>query len=111
MVIDTLYHPPQIHVDIDKTKDGILYLDHKFEGKPLKPDYIENTMAGIEFLWGGPIHLATDVPGAVTSSDSAYTNFWDPAAATGGTMPPPREIQWKRMRYVMENRKLLKREL
>ncbi len=112
MVIDTLYHPPQIHVDIDKTKDGVLYLDHKFEGKPLKPDYIENTMAGIEFLWGGPIHLETDVPGAVISSDTAYTNFWDPAAATGGTMPPPpKQIQWKRMRYVMENRKLLKREL
>ena len=57
MIIDTLYHPPQIFVDKTATKGGVLYLNHKFENKPLKIDYIENTMIGIEYLWGGPIHL------------------------------------------------------
>ncbi|MEA1967673.1 MAG: SpoVR family protein, partial [Thermodesulfobacteriota bacterium] len=46
MIIDTLYHPPSIHVDNEKTKQGPLYLVHEFEGKPLKTDFIENTMMG-----------------------------------------------------------------
>ncbi len=53
MIINTLYHPPDIRVIEEKTRDGVLYLDHRFENKPLKQDYIENTMIGIEFLWGG----------------------------------------------------------
>jgi stage V sporulation protein R len=57
MLVDTLYHPPEIFVDLSLTKNGILYLNHKFETKPLKTDYIENTMIGIEYLWGGPVHL------------------------------------------------------
>ena len=57
LIIDSLYHPPCIRVDKEKSVKGILYLSHKFEGKPLKQDYIENTMVGIEYLWGGPVHL------------------------------------------------------
>ena len=110
MIVDTLYHPPEIHVDIDKTKDGVLYLNHKFEEKPLKTDFIENTMVGIEFLWGGPVHLETAEPSA-SAPDTAYSNFWDPSTPSGGTPPPPPKIEWKRVRYVMENRKLHKREI
>ncbi|MCG8687203.1 MAG: SpoVR family protein [Desulfobacterales bacterium] len=112
MIINTLYHPPIINVDEAKTKDGILYLDHKFEGKPLKKDYIENTMIGIEFLWGGPIHLETSEPVAEAPDDKAYINFWDPAAGskTAGSQLP-KKFEWKRMRYVMDNRKLTKREV
>lgn len=110
MIIDTLYHPPEIHVDVEKTRDGILYLSHKFEGKPLKADYIENTMVGIEFLWGGPVHLETSEPEAA-GAEPPYTNFWDPSSGSGGAQPPLQKIDWKRVRYVMEKRKLHKREI
>ena len=112
MVVDTLYHPPLIQVDQEKTRDGILYLDHLFEGKPLKKDYIENTMVGIEYLWGGPVHLETSEPVASAPAESAYANFWDPSSGAG-KLPdqPPKIIEWKRIMYVMENRKLTKREV
>ena len=110
MIIDTLYHPPQVAVDTEKSKDGVLYLNHKFENKPLKADFIENTMMGIEYLWGGPVHLETSDPVTSGKSPASYGNFWDPSS------PVPRKketdpIKWKRMRYVMENRKLHKQEL
>jgi len=113
MVINTLYHPPEIHVDTDKTKDGILYLNHLFEGKPLKTDFIENTMIGIEFLWGGPVYLETSEAVAdAAPGDSTYSNFWDPSSGPASPAPePPKTFKWKRMRYVMENRKLIKREV
>ncbi len=113
MIIDSLYHPPEIHVDPEKTKDGILYLNHTFEGKGLKVDYIENTMVGIEYLWGGPVHLETsEAVLAPPTEHNAYTNFWDPSSGTAGTQPdPPKEIQWKRVIYIMENRKLKKQEV
>lgn len=111
MVIDTLYHPPEINVVADKCQDGILYLNHLFEDKPLKTDWIDNTMVGIEYLWGGPVHLETSEPVAQGQAKSGnYANFWDPASAKGKE-EPPKEITWKRMLYVMENRKLHKREV
>jgi len=110
MIIDTLYHPPEIRVEPDKSVKGVLYLNHLFEEKPLKQDFIENTMVGIEYLWGGPIHLETSEPALESKAVSNYTNFWDPATPTPKT-PDPQKIKWKRMRYVLENRKLHKREL
>jgi len=110
MIIDTLYHPPEIFVDKAGTKDGVLYLNHKFENKPLKMDFIENTMMGIEYLWGGPVHLETSEP--VTSGQTATNlpNFWDPASVkTDGKKSGP--VKWKRMVYVMKNRKLSKQEV
>ncbi|WP_027363094.1 SpoVR family protein [Desulfospira joergensenii] len=112
MIINSLYHPPHIRVDREESKKGILYLDHTFEGKPLKLDYIENTMMGIEYLWGGPVYLETSEP--VTSSKKAvtsYANFWDPAAPAAKEDESKEKIQWKRLLYVMEDRKLNKREL
>ncbi len=109
MVIDTLYHPPEIFVDQTKTKDGVLYLNHIFENKPLKPDFIENTMIGIEYLWGGPVHLETSEPGSKMQAKANYANFWDPASSKGQAKKTE-EITWKRMLYVIENRKLHKRE-
>ncbi len=112
MIIDTLYHPPQIFVDKASTKKGVLYLNHKFENKPLKIDYIENTMIGIEYLWGGPVHLETSEPEISKKTALNYATFLDPGA--GGTKAAdkkPEDIKWKRMRYIMENRKLHKREL
>ena len=111
MVIDTLYHPPDIRVDTQKSVNGILYLNHRFEGKPLKKDYLENTMIGIEYLWGGPVHLETSEASLVPEASANYANFWDPASPQSNPEAPPPEIQWKRLLYVMENRKLHKREL
>jgi len=110
MIINTLYHPPQIFVDIKKTVKGVLYLNHIFEEKPLKIDFIENTMVGIEYLWGGSVHLETSEPVSTGQPKANTSNFWDPATPAAKTPEPPK-IQWKRMRYVMENRKLHKREL
>ena len=111
MIIDTLYHPPDISVVEDKTNNGILYLNHRFENKPLKQDFIENTMIGIEFLWGGPVHLETSESKASPKPDARYANFWDPSAP--GSAPESRDIpiQWKRVRYMIKDRKLHKQEL
>ncbi len=110
MIINTLYHPPQIFVDTKKTVKGVLYLNHLFEEKPLKIDFIENTMMGIEYLWGGPVHLETSEPVSKGQPAASSSSFWDPSTPAAKTPKPPK-IQWKRMRYVMENRKLHKREL
>ncbi len=115
MIIDTLYHPPEVRVEADKSVKGVLHLNHLFEEKPLKLDFIENTMMGIEYLWGGPVHLETSEPAAEVKPAASYANFWDPAIPSGTTPAPkelePKKIQWKRVRYVMENRKLHKREI
>lgn len=113
MVIDTLYHPPDIHVDHPKTQQGPLYLVHNFEGKPLKIDFIENTMVGIEYLWGRSVRLETSEPVApsAASAHQRHVNFWNPMTAQNEEVPDPEAVQWKRVLYVMENRKLLKREL
>jgi stage V sporulation protein R len=111
MIINTLYHPPDIRVVENKTTNGILYLDHRFENKPLKQDFIENTLIGIEFLWGGPVHLETSEPKQAPRADARYANFWDPAtpgAAPGSKAIP---IEWKRVRYVIKDRKLHRQEL
>jgi stage V sporulation protein R len=110
MIIDTLYHPPEIFVDPTGCKEGVLYLNHKFENKPLKTDFIENTMVGIEYLWGGPVHLETSEPVVSKQAETQYAGFWDPASQQP-QKKQPEEIKWKRMLYVMENRKLHKREL
>ena len=59
MIIDSLYHPPHIDIDENKSDGKTLYLVHQFENKQLYKDYIPYTMMGIEFLWGGPVKLET----------------------------------------------------
>ncbi len=110
MIVDTLYHPPEIFVDISGCKNGVLYLNHKFENKPLKFDFIENTMIGIEYLWGGPVHLETSEPATAGKTATNYANFWDPSSPQAEEKKPE-PIKWKRMLYIIENRKLHKREL
>ncbi len=53
MIINNMYHPPYISVDVSKTNDSSLYLKHHFEGKQLYKQYIPDTLMGIEFLWQG----------------------------------------------------------
>ena len=59
MLIDSLYHPPLMSVDMKKSNDKLLYIVHKFEGKQLYKDYIQDTMIGIEYLWGASVSLQT----------------------------------------------------
>ncbi|MBF0241333.1 MAG: SpoVR family protein [Desulfamplus sp.] len=119
MLIDTLYHPPVIYVNHEKTQQGPLYLVHKFEEKPLKVDYIENTMIGLEYLWGRSVRLETSEPYlANNKAQQGFGNYWNPPVSpqhSGGAMPQPKKEQqpvaWKRVLYIMENRKLIKREI
>jgi stage V sporulation protein R len=59
MLIDSLYHPPVIKIDHEKTSDNLLYLVHEFESKQLVTQYIPDVLIGIEFLWGGRVQLET----------------------------------------------------
>jgi stage V sporulation protein R len=98
MLKDSLYHPPHIEVDEQKTKDRHLYLVHRFEGRPLVREYIPNTMLGIEYLWGGPVSLET-TEGVVEKSGS------------GEEETPKSTVKWQRVVYTMENRKISKTEI
>ena len=109
MLIDSLYHPPHIEVDEEKCNGETLYLVHHFEEKPLVKEFIENTMMGIEYLWGGPIHLETsEVVSAPVSQDMGMNS----------SFPTPQnqevneqEVKWERVIYTMENRKISKKRI
>lgn len=104
MLMASLYHPPHISVDMEKTKENALYLIHRFEGKPLVAEYIPNTMLGIEYLWGGPVELETMevVATPQTPGMSAIPGLAAPQTDT----PKPRELKWQRVLYTMKDRKL-----
>ena len=106
MLLNTLYHPPSIQINPEKTNNGNLYLTHVFEGKPLVKDFIANTMMGIEYLWGAPVQLETN---EVVQADPSQARLPIP----GITMPleeepQAKEIKWQKVRYTMKDRKLSK---
>ncbi len=71
MLLDSLYHPPVISINYEKTTPDNLYLVHRFEGKELYKPYIGDTMLGIEYLWGGQVQLeSTDIVAKKILSDS-----------------------------------------
>ena len=106
MVLDTLYHPPCIDIDLEKSNNSDLYLSHRFEGKPLVKDFIANTMLGIEYLWGAPVKLETS---EVVPSDSSQAQLPIPGLTQLlDEDPQSREIKWQRVRYTMKDRKLSK---
>jgi stage V sporulation protein R len=109
MLLDTLYHPPHIEIDHEKSKNSGLYLVHRFEGKPLVKEFISNTMLGIEYLWGAPVKLETS---EVVPAEPAQARLPIP----GVTMPleddrRSQEIKWQRIRYTMKDRKLSKENI
>lgn len=59
MILDSLYHPPYIIVDLNKTNEKLLYLVHQFEGKQLIKEFVPDVLVGIEYLWGGEVQLET----------------------------------------------------
>jgi stage V sporulation protein R len=109
MLLDLLYHPPHITIDPEKSEGNSLCLIHHFEGKPLVNDFISNTMVGIEYLWGGPIHLETNEVVKVTPTQKKDTTM-RPSAWIYEEEEKP-EIQWRRVLYTMENRKLTKKAI
>jgi stage V sporulation protein R len=109
MLLDTLYHPPFIQVDPEKTNNGNIYLVHAFEGKPLVKEFIANTMLGIEYLWGGPVQLETN---EVVPAESAQTRLPIPGITIPlEEEPQAREIKWQKVRYTMKDRKLSKENI
>ena len=108
MILDTLYHPPHITVDTQKTEGNGLYLVHHFEQKPLVKDFIANTMMGIEYLWGDKVQLETS-EAVVANSSSPPVGV--PPVAAGQDEVPKRSIKWQRVLYTMEKRKLSRKVL
>ncbi|KIX15935.1 SpoVR family protein [Dethiosulfatarculus sandiegensis] len=103
MLIDGLYHPPKIEVMPEKAKEGAIYLNHRFEGKPLVKDFIANTMIGLEFLWGGPVQLETSevAPPTIPSAGNLPTGVNIPGQAKS-----KEKIIWQRVLYTMDKKKL-----
>jgi len=108
MVLDSLYHPPVIEVDEEQGQDGELYLVHRFEEKPLVQEFIANTMLGIEFLWGAPVHLETSEVVSIGTPEGK-----DLPAGTAATDAQENvgSVTWQRVRYTMRDRKLSKKTL
>jgi stage V sporulation protein R len=102
MVSESLYHPPYITIETDKMSDGGLYLNHRFEGKPLVTDFIAGTLLGVEYLWGDPVHPETSEPEAVAAPERPGT----PPAETR-----PGAVMWRRVVYTMKDRKLSRKPL
>ena len=68
MIIDEMIHPPHITVDPPDDDnddffdyDGSLVLRHHHEGKRLVPEFIDNVLIGLQYLWGDSIELHTSL--------------------------------------------------
>jgi stage V sporulation protein R len=107
MLLDSLYHPPSIHIDYNKNEKGELYLVHRFEDKPLVKEFIENTMLGIEYLWGGPVQLETSE--VISQFAKEGLGFVPLTAILHSKEPKEEEIKWQRVVYTMKERKLTKK--
>ena len=106
MVKDSLYHPPHITIDLKQTSEENLWLDHTFEEKPLVREFINNTMLGLEFLWGGKVTLETTEVKSIQKSDQQPTlpGMGPPVDPAGNEA----QIEWQRVRYTMKDRKISK---
>lgn len=61
MLLESLIHPPYITVDEERTTGELLCLSHHFEEKQLVPEYVENVMIGLEYLWGNAVELKSNL--------------------------------------------------
>lgn len=102
MLLDSLHHPPCISVNEEKSKEGSLYLDHRFEGKPLIHEFISDTMMGIEYLWGGPVKLETTE--WVTESEPTPPGLLP--YSFGQQAPAKKKGRLQRVVYTMDKRQL-----
>ena len=105
MLLESLYHPPHIEIDEKKTSEGALYLNHRFEGKPLVKEFIENTMLGIEYLWGNPVKLETSE--LVQEKPATEQSFYLYGFNLPKTVrPEEKKFQVCRVLYTMEKKRL-----
>jgi stage V sporulation protein R len=108
MLLDALYHPPFVEILPEKQIGNTLYLNHRFEEKPLVAEFIANTLLGIEYLWGGPVQLETSEVISV-STPTPVTDAAGKKTKVDELQEP--EIKWQRIIYTMEKRKLSKKTL
>jgi len=95
MLLDSLYHPPYIKVDLNKTTDKNLYLTHQFEGKQIYKPYIPDVLIGLEFLWGGSVQLeTTEIISAEKETDNESEGY-----------------TFRKVLYTMKDRKIEKTNL
>jgi len=106
MVKDSLYHPPYITIDLDKTEADNLCLDHTFEEKPLVREFINNTMLGLEFLWGGKVTLETTEVKSIKKPDQQPV--LPGMGPTADEDEARTKVEWQRVRYTMKDRKISK---
>ena len=99
MLLDSLYHPPHIVVDESQSREDSLYLNHRFEGKPLVKEFIAGTMMGIAYLWGGAVRLETSERDAAGEWSRAREETAAPSDAEG-------ERTFRRVVYTFQGRKL-----
>jgi stage V sporulation protein R len=110
MLLESLYHPPCIEIDEEKSMGGDLYLTHRFEGRPLVREYIENTMLGIEYLWGGPVKLeTTDMQEGKEDADMGAYSYLTQAYTVDDDSK--KRVQLIRILYTMAGRKLTRAAL
>jgi len=109
MIEDSLYHPPYIDIDLEKSVDHTLYLVHHFEEKPLVKEFISNTMMGIEYLWGGPVHLETSEVDSISPAQPQYVST--DSSTVKQEIKEEKEIKWQRVVYTMKDRKLSKKNI
>ncbi len=76
MMMESLYHPPLIIINKEKTTEDNLYLTHIFEGKQIYKPYIPDTLLGLEFLWGNQVQLeTTEIVREESSSEEPELSF------------------------------------
>ena len=109
MLLDSLYHPPHIEIDLEKSTNNSLYIVHYFEEKPLVNEYINNTMMGIGYLWNHAVHLETSE--AVPISPPLKQPLSSIYPTLKEDEPREVEVKWQRVLFTMENRKLSKKNL
>jgi stage V sporulation protein R len=109
MIEDSLYHPPHIDVDPEKSINHNLYLFHHFEGKPLVKEFIANTMMGIEYLWDGPVQLETSE--VVSVSPPPPQNASAVRSSLKQETREEQKIKWQRVVYTMKDRKLSRKNI
>jgi len=103
-LLDALYHPPVVSIVEEKMDNNILYLNHRYEGKPLVRDYIAGVLMGMEYLWGGPVKLETTEIMEERQPALDGQSMYVPLSVFYHT--GEREPALRRVVYTMEKRKL-----
>ncbi|MDP2908824.1 MAG: SpoVR family protein [Nanoarchaeota archaeon] len=112
MILDKLYHPPDISVNKSKAEGNELYLEHNFEDKQLVKEFIPMTMMGLEYLWSDTIKLETSEIGE-DELERLQGEMQDELYSTGildiDEFLSKQDIKFERVVYTMKDKKLSKK--